>query len=457
MEEEIIAQALEQGASFCDIRVTEAEGNSITLKNGKVEKAIPGKSKGAFLRVLYRGVWGFSSIGELRKQNYLRALETAIRLARSAQRLSKEKAELLPMDPVHRQHFAVPKQHPFNVSLEEKIELLGDMEKAAREISSVVSVECVYNDEEVLKRYFNSEGSLVETRSYLTFAQANIVAKVGPDPVGMRKRIGGNVGYEILRTVDPMEEMKLAAEAAVRICTAHAPPSGVMPLIMDPDLTGVFSHEAIGHASEADAICAGESVLEDRVGEVLASELVSIYDDPTYPESFGSFVYDDEGILGQKKRLIERGVLKEYIMGREHASRLGKVSNGGARAGSIGAEPLVRMSNTYMGTGDMSFEELLEPIKKGVYAKGTRGGQVDPSKGSFQFSAQEAFLIEDGELGAPLKDISFSGLILETLKNIDGVGKNFAMGEPGFCGKGQIVPVGDGGPHVRVMNVSIGS
>jgi len=457
MEEKFIKKALEEGAQFCDIRITEAEGNSITLKNGKVEKAVPGKAKGAFLRVLYKGVWGFSSIGELTEQSYRRALGSAMALAKSSSPLSKEKITLTPMEPLQKTSFSTPDIHPFYVDIEDKIELLKDMEKVARETRSVVSVECHYSDEDVYKQYINSEGREIETRDYLTFAQANIVAKKDAGPVGMRTRIGGAMGYEIFRKEDPLLKVRKAAESAARVCSASSPPSGVMPLIMDHDLTGVFTHEAMGHASEADGICSGESVLEGLVGKKIGSEQVSIYDDPLYESGFGSFIFDDEGIEAQKKTIIEKGVLRGYIMDREYATKLGSISNGGARAGSIGVEPLVRMSNTYMAPGDMSFEELLEPIKKGVYARGTRGGQVDPAKGSFQFSAQEAFLIENGEITIPLKDLSFSGLILETLKNIDGLGQDFALGEPGFCGKAQIVPVGDGGPHARVMNVSIGS
>jgi TldD protein len=114
------------------------------------------------------------------------------------------------------------------------------------------------------------------------------------------------------------------------------------------------------------------------------------------------------------------------------------------------------MSNTYIDNGDYKFDEMLEDIKFGIYAKGTRGGQVDTAKGSFQFSAQEAFLIENGEIKHPLRDVSLSGLTLQTLKNIDAIGSDFVLGDPGFCGKGQMVPVGDGGPHIRISEAIVG-
>jgi TldD protein len=131
-------------------------------------------------------------------------------------------------------------------------------------------------------------------------------------------------------------------------------------------------------------------------------------------------------------------------------------SNGGARAESYAVRPLVRMSNTFIEKGDYSFEEIIEDIDRGIYAKGTRGGQVDTAKGSFQFSAQEAFLIEKGKITMPLRDVSLSGMTLQILKNIDAVGKDFILGDPGFCGKGQLVPVGDGGPHIRIKEAVVG-
>jgi TldD protein len=148
--------------------------------------------------------------------------------------------------------------------------------------------------------------------------------------------------------------------------------------------------------------------------------------------------------------------LEDYILNRETAHKLGMKSNGGARAESFTARPLVRMSNTYIETGDHSFEELLEGIDHGIYAKGTRGGQVDTAKGSFQFSAQEAYLIEKGKITTPLRDVSLSGMTLQTLNNIDAVGNDFALGDPGYCGKGQLVPVGDGGPHIRIREAVVG-
>ena len=229
-----------------------------------------------------------------------------------------------------------------------------------------------------------------------------------------------------------------------------------MPLVADPSLAGVFAHEALGHAVEADQVVSHESILEDKIGTVIGSKIVNIVDDSTIPGGFGSFPIDDEGVMGSRKVIIENGVLRAFILNRETAYKLDMEPNGGARAESYQVRPLVRMSNTMIEPGDHTFEELIEDIDHGIYAKGTRGGEVDTAKGTFQFNAQEAFLIENGEISVPLKDVSLSGSTLEILKKIDALTSKREFGEPGFCGKGQFIPVGDGGPYTRISSVTVG-
>jgi len=203
-------------------------------------------------------------------------------------------------------------------------------------------------------------------------------------------------------------------------------------------------------------VVSGESILAGKLGKRVGSELVNIYDDSTYPNGWGSLKYDDEGVLTQKRLLIEKGILRKYITNRETAVKLDMEPNGGARAQDYSHPPIVRMSNTYMAPGDWSFEEMIEDIKYGVYLLGSRGGQVDTAKGTFQFNAQEAFLIENGEITKPLLDVSLSGLTLETLMNIDALSKEFTL-RTGTCGKGgQGVPAGTGGPHARIRNAIVG-
>jgi TldD protein len=349
-----------------------------------------------------------------------------------------------------------PKKDPHEVPIEEKRKILTEMDGAIHEIEGVHTVTTAYTDSTIGTHFLSSEGSDIYTEITRTVAQVNLVAREGANVIGYRGRIGGTCGFELFDMFDPVEKGVKLGESAVRVLRAKRSPSGRFPVIADHELAGVFVHEALGHATEADLVTSGDSILEGRIGEKIASEKVTIVDDSTVKNAFGSFPYDDEGVKGERKVLIKDGVLEGYILNRDTAHKLGMKSNGGARAESYASRPLVRMSNTFIEKGGRGFEEMLKDIKLGIYAKGTRGGQVDTAKGSFQFSAQEAFLIEKGEITTPLRDVSLSGMTLQILRNIDAVGDDFAFGDPGFCGKGQLVPVGDGGPHIRIREAVVG-
>jgi len=291
-----------------------------------------------------------------------------------------------------------------------------------------------------------------------SFATAAVlaVAQEGEKITSVSERIGSPGGFEIFERLKPEETAKEVAEKAVNLLKAKPAPTGRFTVVMDPKLAGVFAHEAVGHACEGDDVADGESILQGRIGEKIGSEQVTLYDDSTYPNGCGSAKYDMEGVPTKKRLLIEHGVLKDFILNKEAAAELNLAPNGGARAQSFAFRPIVRMSNTYIASGNYTFEELLKDVKNGIYLKGTRGGQVDPAKGTFQFNAEEAFQIDHGKITTPLLDVSLSGLTLETLNNIDAVAKDFGM-HVGYCGKeDQLIPAGDGSPHIRVRNAVVG-
>ena len=451
LEDQIIEKAIKNGAEYCDLRYELKDGTSLEMKNNELREVIPGKSEGAVLRVIVNGSWGVFSFNDeigLRK-----APEVALRLARAS---GKGDTWLSPVPIVKDNVFWKPEINPEDIAIEDKFELIKSINSEVIKKDGVVGITTGYSDSRIKKRIVTSEGTEVEFDFFRTYIQSTITAKEEGRLLGYRIRVGGTGGYEIFRKEDPIRKAVNGAEAALTILRAKESPSGRMTVVADNDLTGVFAHEAVGHTTEADLVTAGESVLQGKLGESIASEIVTLVDDPTIRGGFGSFPYDDEGVKGRRKVLIENGVLKNYILDRETAYTLHMISNGSARAESYGVRPLVRMSNTIIEGGDMSFEELTEDIDYGVYVKGTRGGQVDTVRGSFQFSAQQAFLIEKGEITIPLRDVSLSGMTLETLRNIDAVGNDARLGDPGFCGKGQLVPVGDGGPHIRIRNAVVG-
>ncbi|UCD92761.1 MAG: TldD/PmbA family protein [Methanobacteriota archaeon] len=453
---EIVEKAISKGAEFCDIRTVETESTLLEFKDGKLQTVNSGLDRGGGLRTISKGAWGFSSFTDTSRESLEKALNAS--LATSIQLADKvsPKVVLAKVDPSSKEFKWTPEKDPIPVPIETKLEMIRDMHDSAKEVEGVHSVTTAYGDIRDTVRIVNSEGTDLRSEVTRTFGRVQVTARKGSDVVSFADACGATGGMEIFDLRDPIAMSKSAGESAVRILSARRPPSGTMPLVADPDLAGVFAHEAVGHASEGDWVVAGNSCLEGIMGEKIGNDMVTIIDDPGLDGGYGSFPFDSEGVIGKKKFLVDHGVLSEYILNRETAHLLKMEPNGGARAASYNVLPIVRMSNTYIQEGDYSFEEVLEGIGKGVYAKGTRGGQVSTARGTFQFNASEAFLIENGEITVPLKDVSFSGQTLEVLKSIDRVGNDFQLGRPGNCGKYQWVPVSDGGPHVRVKEVTIG-
>ncbi|UCE38103.1 MAG: TldD/PmbA family protein [Thermoplasmata archaeon] len=456
MEQAILEEGIKSGATYCDVRIGNIKGTSIEVKDGDLKKSSSGEEMGAGIRVLYKGVWGFFSTNEVSKESLKKALYDALEMAKSGSRVAKERVELSEVKVIQNKVVWKPKNNPHDVPIADKYKILAEMDRTIHKIEGIHTVTTSYSDSTIGTHFISSEGADIYTEITRIVTQVNLVAREGAKVVGYRGRIGGTCGFELFDMHDPVEKGVKLGESAVRVLKAKRSPSGRYPVVADHDLTGVFVHEALGHTTEADLVTSGDSILEGQIGNKIAQDNITIVDDSTIEHAFGSFPYDDEGTKGERKILIKDGVLKGYILNRETAHKLGMRSNGGARAESYASRPLVRMSNTFIEKGDYSFEEILKDIEYGIYAKGTRGGQVDTAKGSFQFSAQEAFLIEKGEVTTPLKDVSLSGKTLQTLMNIDAVGKDLALGDPGFCGKGQLVPVGDGGPHIRIKEAVVG-
>ncbi|MBU7028685.1 MAG: TldD/PmbA family protein [Theionarchaea archaeon] len=448
MDTEKIITNLGENAHYCDIRTEHWERTAITLKDGLLEKVTHGEEEGAMVRVLYENGWGYTGTSNL--ENLNQAAQRALSMAKSNNKFKKEKTGLSDIE-IYQEEVKIPmKEDITDVGPEEKIAFLEEINEILSK-NFVTSIELRYEDSLVKKEILSSEGTHIRMEIPRVLVYLIITGK--SDAIQRaREGIGGTKGYEL--TKEAYKRTGVVLERLEALLRAKTPPSGVMPLIMDSHLTGVFVHEAFGHAAEGDTVTSGSSCLEGKLGEKVATDTVTIKDDPTL-DGYGSFPFDDEGTKARPRILVRNGVLNNYILDRESAYKLGLESNGGARAEDFRVKPLVRMSNTIMEPGTMTFEELLEGMDKGVYAQSSSGGEVSPAQGTFQFNAQVAYLIENGEITTPLRDVSFSGFTLDTLQNITGVTKDFYMGM-GHCGKGQRAQVSDGGPHVLVSKVTVG-
>jgi len=429
------------------LRISESLNNVIAMKDGKVQEITSGNNWGGCVRVLKNGAWGVSFTTNPGKMED--AGKSALKLANALD----NDVKLADIEPTHDNVKSKAKLKLQDVSLDEKKETMSAAEKAAN-LEAIVSTTVNYVDGEGTTIFANSEGTELQIEESRVALFMNAVAASDGIIQFGHKSTGGAAGFEVIQKEDLEKFGRVTAEKAIRLLKAELPPSGKFPVVMDPELTGVFIHEALGHASEADLILQNDSILKGKMSTQIGSSLVTIVDDATM-DAFGYYPYDSEGVKTRKNILVKDGVLRSLLSSRETASQLDITPSGNARS-VVGDQPIVRMSNTYLKPGELKFEELIEDMDSGIYLKGSRGGQVDTGKGIFQFNAAESFLIENGEVTNPLRDVSLSGNILEMLLKVDGVGSDFKMGV-GFCGKsGQTVPVGDGGPHVRVKEATVG-
>ncbi|DAC60447.1 MAG TPA: TldD/PmbA family protein [Candidatus Poseidoniaceae archaeon] len=446
------------GAAYAEVRLVAYTDYSATIRDRKLERAIPGQEIGATIRVLADGAWGVHSttdIASLEQQ-----MGPTLKLAQSvaARRSSNDRPISLAEVPIIEDslHWK-PKKDVRNTDLADRLELMNLLSDSASGHENVVSVTCGWHDEHIHTEFLSSEGMNRTWSFQRSLINGMVTARDGSDVVSYRTRFGGEGGLELIESCDINQLGIDAKTSALRLLKAERAPSGKLPLIADRDLTGVYIHEALGHPCEADLVAAGDSCLDGKLGQKIGSDIVTVIDDPTIRGGYGSHPIDDEGLDTTEKLLIKNGVLTEYLNHRETAAHFDIKPNAGARAQDGLHHPLVRMSNTLIHGGTHTdLDELVEDLEYGVYACGSRGGQVDTGRGSFQFAAQEAWLIENGEITAPLKDVSVSGLTLQILNNVDGLTKESKLAAPGFCGKGQTVPVGDGGPIMRISEALVG-
>lgn len=435
---------------YYDIRFVNGKSSSIRIENGSVENAGSSFFGKALVRVLGEKGWGYYCASPFDMDNE-KLKKDAVEKAAKAAKIAE-----MPID-IADVVFGTP--HSWNVSakeqmdtpLEEKAESLLRIESAAK-TDNIVSTSARYSEQYHDVIYedcngYNAESSVCRS----LFTVSSVAAR--NDDIQMNYEQKAVVGAICLD--DYISYGEKCSRIAASLLDAKPAPGGKMRVIMDPVLAGVFAHEAVGHASEGDIVRDGTSVLGGKIGEVVGSKIVTIIDDPSM-HSYGYEPFDAEGVAAGPLELIKNGVVNKYMHSRETLAAVGLDTGeaGHARA-EPGMQPLVRMSNTYIKEGDASYEEILENCGCGILLSGSRGGQVDPGRGVFQFNAKYGYIIKDGEEVQMLRDVSLSGDILSILHNIEMCGKERRMSE-GMCGKGQSVPVSDGAPHVLLNEATVG-
>jgi len=441
-------------AQYSEVRAQKLTKTFLTVKEGRVEAAKQGIEKGVALRVLVKGAWGFSSVGSFDYLDLKFAVSDACRMAKAISKRMKKPIILAKTKSIIDKVGVETKKNPTKISMEQKIKDALSINQACLGFNKQIkSCTIDYLDLFGTNYFLNSEGTNIEQDKLYVWSRITSSASNKGIFSFSREEIGSTAGYEVFEDYPPEIIGRNVAKRTITQLNAKPVKGGTFPVILGPNVVGVFVHEAFGHLAEADLALSG-GILSNKIGKRIASNVVTLYDDGTVPNAFGSFKYDDEGVPSQKTLLVKDGIVKGLMHNRETAQKFRMEPTGNSRSESFRFEPIIRMRNTYLDPKDQSFEELIEGVKSGYYMKSFRGGQANID-GTFQVGVQEAYEIIKGEIGDPVRNVSISGNTLQTLLKIEAAGKDFSLW-PGRCGKGQIAFVCDGGPHIRVKEVIVG-
>src|SRR6202165_1408815 len=452
--ERVLGDALRTGGDFAELFAEDKRSTGAALDDGKVEELASGRDRGAGIRVVLGDTTGFAHTADLSESGLRAAAEAAGAVARQGGGGTKSVAVRSQEAP----KYSWVEVMPEDVAQVAKVELLGKADEAARSSGGAIcQVMAGYGDSRRRILVANSDGLLATDDQVRTRFSVSCVAVGDTGLQTGYESVAHTMGFELFDRTSVEDVARQAANRARTKLAARPAPSGEVPVVIQRGSGGILFHEACGHGLEADHILKDSSVYTGRVGELVASPLVSLVDDGTMGPEWGSYSIDDEGKPAQRNVLIDKGVLTDYMWDYLRARKEGRSSSGNGRRESYQHLPMVRMTNTYLMNGTEDPGELIAQTPHGVYVAQLGGGQVNTATGDFVFGMTEAYLIEDGHITDPLRDANLIGNGPQVLRDIDLLGNDFAMGNPGTCGKdGQGVPVGDGQPTLRVQALTIG-
>ena len=437
---------------YLAIRLEQSEGTNIVLRSEKIETLSEGIAIGGQVRACHHGGWGFAAFNRL--STLAERIEEAIAAAKL---VGEEETILAPVDPVQIIcQLPLTGTDPRQIPLAQKKALCDRYNEILRSVSPKITTTSVrYGDTTQRILLATSEGSMIEQSWCDIEMRFSATARDGEMIQTGRETTGSRKAYEDLASLD--QQVMDAAQRAVTALTLPTVKGNTYTVVIDPILSGLFVHEAFGHLSEADMLYENPDLLEVMsMGKRFGNDELQIFDGAAPAGHRGSYFYDDEGVAASTTQLIKDGVLVGRLHSRETAGKLGETATGNARCLNYHYPPIVRMTNTWIERGQTPVKELFNDISEGVYARNWLGGMTNGEM--FTFSAGEAWMIRNGQLAEPVRDVTLSGNVFKTLANIEAIGDDFHWDESGGCGKGgqSGLAVGCGGPSLRIKEVVIG-
>lgn len=449
----VLDLALTNGGDFADIFVEKKISTGIGAEGGKIERVHSGIDTGAGIRVLADDTTAYAYTNDLSKESLL---EIAGTVSRAVQATKKEyNFDLRKLKPAVDFDFM---ERPDEVDTARKVTAVEAADRATREVDKEMIKQVMVSYADVTQQVIvvNSAGDYVEDERIRTRLTVHAVAGEGGIIQTGYEAAGSLAGFDLLKRFPPEDMGRTAGKRAIEMLRAKPAPAGRMPVVMAGEAGGTMVHEACGHGLEADLVQKKLSVYADKKGQQVASREITVIDDATMPDRYGSYRFDDEGVPSCRVTLIENGILSDYMYDRLTAGKEGKQSNGHGRRESYQHKPIPRMGNTFIAPGKMDPEKIIKQTKRGLLVKKMGGGQVNTTTGDFVFDVAEGYLITDGQIGPMVRGATLTGNGPEVLKIVEMIGRDlgFAIGT---CGKdGQGVPVSDAQPTMAIKELVVG-
>jgi TldD protein len=450
---DVMTAALSHGGDYSDVFLEHTLNTYLVLEDDKVSRAYTSVDLGAGIRVLKGDQTGYSFTEEVTPESMKLAAKTAANIAASGGGSAPAGFKYVKTP----NYFVIPNPVE-DVTIDRKIPLMQKVnERMAGLESRLVRRRVSYSDGASYVLIATSDGRVVCDYRPLSFLSGSCTAEIEGRRESCGYSVSGHRGVDFYtdETAD-----RIGSEAVNRTMTmfkAVKPEAGEMPVVLAAGHSGILLHEAIGHGMEADFNRKNESVFADKIGKPVAQSIVTIVDDGTNPYVRGSINVDDEANTSQNTVLVENGILKSYMHDIISAKFYGVQPTGNGRRESFRYNPIPRMRNTYMLNGPHTPEEIIGSVKKGLYCESFTNGQVKIGPGDFTFYVENGYLIEDGKLTAPVKDVNLIGNGPQVLEKVTMVANDFKMSEGTWtCGKGQSVPVSLGLPTVLISAVTVG-
>lgn len=449
---DVLEAAVSTGGDFAELFIEDTLRGNINFLDGQLESTQSGRDFGVGIRIFsgLNSVYAYTNSFDRES-----LIETAKKAAAAISGSSSGIDIVLDETKINNIHkIAVM---PDSVSKKEKLDIVKAGYFSAKEYDPIIKQASVrYVDSVQNIAIANTDGLYVEdSRTHTRIAFNAVAEKDGQMQTGSIAP-GEHRGFEFAQGLDIKGLGREAARMAKVMAEADYCKAATMPVVLNNAFGGVIFHEACGHGLEATSIAKGTSVFAGKLGEKIASDIVTAIDDGTMPNEWGSANIDDEGTKTRKNVLIENGVLKSYLIDKFNGRKMNMESNGAGRRQSYRFAPTSRMSNTYIANGDSTLDEIIADTELGLFAKDMGGGSVNPGTGEFNFSVREGYMIRNGKVAEPVRGATLIGKGAEVLPKIDMIGNNMAMA-PGMCGSvSGSIPANVGQPAIRVSSITVG-